>query len=83
MAFPFSSASTDVFSRAIEASLFSGSMTRCVFVHHTHAHIHTRTHTNILQHNIDRYKAEYKLRNQDMQCVETLQEGGNVMDIKV
>ena len=40
-------------------------------------------HTNILQHNIDRYKAEYKLRNQDMQCVETLQEGGNVMDIKV
>ena len=56
LGFPYSSAATDVFSRAIHSSLYTGSMTR--------------------------YKARYRLRTQDLLCMETPPEGGDVMDIR-
>ena len=81
LAFPFRAASTDVFSRAVTAALYGGTMTAYRARYRIRSQVYL-AYMSCLYVTMTAYRARYRMCPQDNACTEEAPEGGDKMDIR-
>ena len=81
LAFPFRAASTDVFSRAVTAALYGGTMTAYRARYRIRSQVYL-AYMSCLYVTMTAYRARYRMCPQDKACTEEAPEGGDKMDIR-